>query len=248
MHNRLLWSAFVVLLGGASLRAQDSARAIIERAAKAHGGLEKLARIRADRIEVKGNLYVEDKPTPFTGVTMVQLPGQYKHAIQVMTPNGIVSMVQILNGDKALVTIDGQPQRMITPSALAEMRETFQLNRAVRLAPLLTDRGYDLTLLPEVKINDRPALGVGVTARGRKELRLYFDKEMGLLVKTEHTFDASEGKTVRQEVYYGDFRDLGGYKRPLKLAAFREGKKVMDVELTDVKYFDKIDDAEFTKP
>ena len=214
---------------------------------RAHGGLERLTRIRADQIQVKGSLFVEGKETPFIGETLVQLPGQFKNVIQLTTPKGRVMLVQILNGDKALVTIDGQPQK-IEPAALAEMRETFQLNRAVRLVPLLTDRTYSLALLGEVKVNDRPALGVRVTAKGRRELRLFFDKETGLLAKTEHTLDGPDGKEALQEVYYGDFRDLEGYKRPVKLVAFRDGKKVMEAELTGVKYHDKIDDAEFTKP
>ena len=238
----------VVLLAAASgLRAQDAARAIIEKAVKAHGGMERLSRLRADHVQTKGNLIVDGKETPFVGETMVQFPGQYKTVMQLTTPKGRVTLVQILNGDKALVTIDGQPQP-VQAAALAELRETFQLNRAMRLVPLLTERGYELAALDEVRVNDRPALGVRVTARGKRDLRLYFDRELGLLVKSEHTLDAGEGKEVRQEVYYGDFREFEGHKRPTKLSAFRDGKKVMDAEMTDVKYLDKIDETEFTKP
>jgi negative regulator of sigma E activity len=248
MSIRKGMSVLIVLsLVTTGLRAQDAARAIIDKAVQAHGGTERLSRVRADKVQVKGSLFVEGKETPFTGETIVQLPGQFKNMMQVATPKGRVTLVQILNGDKAIVTIDGQPQK-VEAAALAEMRETFQLNRAVRLVPLLTDRTYELAVLPEVKVNDRPALGVRVTAKGKRELRLFFDKETGLLVKTEHTLDAGEGKEVRQEVYYGDFRDVGGYKRPAKLLALRDGKKVMEAELSDVRYFEKIDDVEFTKP
>jgi hypothetical protein len=237
----------ILIAAVANVRGQDTARAIIEKAVKAHGGQERLSRIRADQVQVKGNLLVEGTQTPFVGETTVQLPGQFKNVIRLMTPKGQVTVVQILNGDKVLVTIDGQPQKL-EAAALADIRETFQMNRAIRLVPLLTDRTYELGALAEIKVNDRPALGVRVTAKGRHELRLFFDKETSLLVKSEHTIDAGEGKEVRQEVFYGDFRELGGYKRPVKLVALRDGKKVMEAELTDVKYFDKIDDAEFTKP
>jgi hypothetical protein len=237
----------ILVAAVANARGQDTARGIIENAVKAHGGQERLARIRADQIQVKGSLLVEGQQTPFVGETTVQLPAQFKNVIRLMTPKGQVTVVQILNGDKVLVTIDGQPQK-VDPAAVADMRETFQLNRAIRLVPLLTDRSYELAMLAEVKVNDRPALGVRVTAKGRRELRLFFDKDTSLLVKSEYMIDAGEGKEVRQEVFYGDFRDLGGYKRPVKLVALRDGKKVMEAELTDVKYFDKIDDAEFAKP
>ena len=71
---------------------------------------------------------------------------------------------------------------------------------------------------------------------------------VAFLERIEALLSERDGKEVRQEVYYGDFRDLGGYKRPVKVLALRDGKKVMDAELTDVKYFDKFDEAEFTKP
>jgi hypothetical protein len=241
-------SATIVLLAAVSaVPAQDAARAIIERAAQAHGGLERLGKLRADRIQVKGNIIVDGKETPFTGEVTVQLPTQFKNVLTLTTPKGRTTIVQILNGDKVFVTLDGQP-RPVEPSAIAETREKFAINRAIRLAPLLMERNYELTALGEVKVGDRPALGVRVAAKGRRELKLYFDKETHLLVKSEHLLDGADGKELKEEVFYGDFRDLGGYKRPLKLAAYRDGKKVMDAEITDVKYFERIDDAEFAKP
>jgi hypothetical protein len=237
----------VLLVGPLHVRGQETARAVIERAVQVHGGLKQLSQIRADHIQAKGTVVIEGKEMPFVCETLVQLPSQFKNVMHVTTPKGRVTMVEILNGDKVLVTIDGQPQK-VDASAQAELRETFQLNRAIRLVPLLTDRSYELTALGPAMVNDRPALGVRVAARGRRELRMFFDKETGLLAKTETTLDAGEGKEVRQEVYFGDFRDLGGYKRPAKLAAFRDGKKVMELELTDVKYLEKIDESEFAKP
>src|SRR5262249_43223955 len=133
------WSAMMVLLSAATVvPAQDTARAIVERAAAAHGGLERLGRLRADRLPGKGAVFVEDKETPFTAETTVQLPGQFKNVMMVTTPKGRVTLVQILNGDKVLITLDGQPQK-VEPTAISEMRETFALNRAIRLAPLLTE-------------------------------------------------------------------------------------------------------------
>jgi hypothetical protein len=53
---------------------------------------------------------------------------------------------------------------------------------------------------------------------------------------------------VVQEDFYRDFKDDQGYKRPMRIAAYRNGKKILEMELLDVKYLDKVDDAEFTKP
>src|SRR5262245_38914631 len=110
-------SATIVLLAAASaVPAQDTARAIVERAAQAHGGVERLNRIRADRIQVKGNIIIEDKETPFTGETTVQFPAQFKNVLTLTTPKGRTTVVQILNGDKVLVSLDGQPQKVEPPA------------------------------------------------------------------------------------------------------------------------------------
>ena len=36
--------------------------------------------------------------------------------------------------------------------------------------------------------------------------------------------------------------------RPVRVSAYREGKKVMQAELLEVKYLDKVDDDEFAIP
>ena len=77
---------------------------------------------------------------------------------------------------------------------------------------------------------------------------MFFDQRSGLLVKTEHALDGPAGKDVLQEAYYGDYRDVNGYRRPGKVIVFRDGKKVMEVELIEAQHCDRIDPVEFTRP
>jgi hypothetical protein len=241
-----LFCLAIVLGRVVPIQAQD-ARVIIEKGVQAHGGMERLNRVQADRIKVKGLLYINSKSIPFTGETLFQMPNRLKNNFQLNLENRSVTLVQILNGEEAWVTLDGQPQK-IEATAFAEMRESLALARAIRLAPLLMDRTYELSVLAETKVGERAALGVRVAVKGRKDLRLFFDKESGLLVKSEHMLDDGNGKELTQEEYYSDFRDLAGFKRPIKVSAFRKGAKVMEAELLEVKYYDRFDDAEFKKP
>jgi hypothetical protein len=237
---------FAVLAGAVSVHAQD-ARAVIEKAILAHGGMERLNRLQADRIKVKGSLYINEKAVPFSGEALVQLPTRLKNTFQLTMDNKTILLVQIVNAENAWVTLDGQPQK-VEPTALAEMREKLALSRAMRLVPLLVDRSYELSALGEIKVGDRPAVGVRVAVKGRKDLRLYFDKESGLLVKSEHTLDDAAGKEVVEEGFYSDFRNLGGFIRPTKTVVLRKGAKVMEAEFLEVKYSDRFEDAEFSKP
>ncbi len=247
MRKHLFTACTVVLFVGNVVAApDDEARAIIERAIKAHGGFDRLSRVRADQVRCKGALIVNDKQTPFTSETTVQPPNQFRNVFELEGVRKAV-FVQIFNGDRVLFSIDGQPQK-VDDGLATELRETMQLNRIMRLVPLLTDKAYTLQPLGEVKIESQPALAVKATAKGCREVRLFFNKANGLLIKTEHFMDDDAGKTVMQEEFYADFRDDQGYKRPMKITAYRNGKKIMEAEVLDVKYLDKVDEEVFTKP
>ena len=235
------------LWGAATAQAQDEARGLIERAVKAHGGAESLARVKADRVKFKGTLVLRGHTVPFVAETTMQLPAQYRHFIETNDGVDKHTILHVINGEKVYVAIDGQPIKL-DAAALGEIRTGLELQRAQRLLPLLADKSYQLAVLDDLKVNDRPAAGVRVTGRGRKELRLYFDKEYGLLVRAEFQLDDGKGKQVRQHYFYGDFKDIGGYRRYTKVKAFRDGKQIMEAELLDAKTFDKIDETEFAKP
>jgi hypothetical protein len=225
----------------------ESPRAIVERAIKAHGGQERLEKLKADRVTLKGTMLVNDNKAEFTAETTVNMPSQFRNVVNLKFDTSTRKVVQILNGDKVIVTVDDDPKKDIPASAVAEMREILQLERATRLAPLLSDKSFELAALGEGKVHDKPAVVVKVSSKKHADLKMYFDKESGLLVKTEH--DLTEGKQkVTQEEFYSEFKEIGGYKRPTKLVVFRAGKKLMDAELVDVKYLDKVDETLFTKP
>jgi hypothetical protein len=245
MRNYLAPVVAALVLGGVA-SAQDTPRDMIQRAIKAHGGEDKLGRISCDKVKVQGVLHVGNDDVPFSAETIVQLPGQFKNTVNVTINDTKVVLVQILNGEKTTVTKDGQPQKVTDPMD-REMHETMHLERAVRLVPLLTDKGFELTALEETKVNNQPAVGVKVAMKGHQDLRLYFDKETNLLVKTEHMHDDGKGgKEVKQEEFYGAFKDLGGgFKRPTRVTAYRDGKKIMDAQLLEVSYLEKIPESEF---
>lgn len=249
MRTLIVSTGMVVLLA-TSLAAQapDDARALIERAIKAHGGADALGRVRADKVKFKGTLVLQGHTVPFLAETTVQLPSKYRNVIEINSGGDKHTIVHIVNGNNIYIALDGRAVKA-EPPQLAEIRSGMELERAKRLLPLLEDKSYQLSLMEEIEVNDRPAVGVRISGRGRKEMRLYFDKEYGLLVRAENRLDAGKGKEeVRQHFFFGDFKDVGGYKRPAKVRAYRDSKQIMEAELLDVKLLDKVDETEFAKP
>jgi hypothetical protein len=235
------------LTGAGPALAQETTQALIERAIRAHGGQERLARARADRVKMKGTLAVGTARVPFVSETTVQMPGQLKSVVEMTTGGKSHTVVHLINGERSSVTIDGKDQPL-TPALRAQVRQMLDLDHAMRLVPLLRDPLYRLSALPEMKLSGRPTAGVRVTVGGQRELRLYFDKATALLVKTEYELDGPDSKKVRHEAFYGAYREFEGHRRPGKIVAFRDGTRVMDAEVVEVKYFARIGPAEFTRP
>jgi hypothetical protein len=244
---RMVLSLLPALVVVGAVSAQDAARITIQRAIAAHGGAEKLAAVRADRVQFKGTLHVGSSAVPFTDEVTIQLPGQFKSVVQLRESDGTHTLVHILNGETASIFLDGHAQP-VSSSNLTQMRQTLQLAHALKLVPLLTDPVFTIQPLGEFRYNGRILVGVRVAGRSQRDVRLFFDKETALLVKSEHLLDGVGGKDVRQEAFYSDYRDVGGYRRPGRVTAYRDGKKIMETELVGAARLDHLDASIFTRP
>lgn len=230
----------VLLMAGVvpAAHAQETARAVVERAVAAHGGLDELSRARADRTRMRGVIYVATRAVPFTSEVTVRLPGRYKSVVTLRDGERTRVVTHELDGDKVTITADGKEQPA-QGSHTNQLRQTLELEGAMRLAPLLDDKKYALTQLGRFQLNQQVVVGVGVRGGGQRELKLYFDEQTWLLTKTEQRLDGEDGKDVVQEAYYRDHREVGGHRRPGRAAAYRDGKKIMEAELLDAVRLDE---------
>lgn len=240
------------------------AREVVERAIQAHGGMETLAQSRMDRVQMRGTMVmakaspggsgkpvdpVDQSPQviPFEAETLTSLPGGFKNRVTLApgTP-GKVTMVQLqLNGKMALYA-NGIAQT-IAPAQVEEFRETLFIQQAMRLVSLVKDPAFALEWEGEGALNERPVDLVLVRCEGRRPLRMTFDQGTGFLVRTSHIVMVN-GSPVIQEETYGDFRKLGAYIRPVKMVTTRGGRPLIDAEIVDVRYPQKISEAEFLTP
>ena len=100
--------ALLLLLGVVpAVGAQESPRAIVERAVAAHGGHEKLSRARADVARMRGIIHIGKAAVPFTSEVTVQLPKKYHSVVQLQNGDKMQTLIHDLDGDKVTITIDG---------------------------------------------------------------------------------------------------------------------------------------------
>lgn len=242
---------FVVCLvvSTASVCADEQAdlRALIEKGIKARGDADKLARNKALTWKGKGKFHGLGEAIDFTGDWAVQHPGQTRNRLEMDFNGAKFERVSVVNGDKGWIKLNGNLEEMDKDQFAEEKAQAHVGMVAALLA--LRDKSYQLAPLGEAKVADRPAVGVRVSQKDQRDVSLFLDKETGLLLKSESRVkDPQSGQEATQEMLYSDYRVVDGVKHAMKVTIKRDGKAFVEVEWTDFKAQEKLDDGTFAKP
>jgi hypothetical protein len=228
-------------------RENDPARAVVEKAMQAAGGAEKLARHRAGTWEGRGTYH------GFGGVRFTiegARQGEDQVAMKTVSasPGGAFTRVLVVNRDRGWLVMNGQT-RELDKEALAEEKERLYGNWVATLLPL-ADGKFRLTHLGESKAGDRAVVGVEVISDGHRPVRLFFDRETGLLAKKETRAKAPQGtgEDVTEEVVFSDYRPADGVKHASKVKVFVGGKLTAETEITAHRPAKELDDKHFARP
>ena len=247
--TRSLFLTMVALLALASAaRAQESPKELLDRAYKALGGFDKLAKLKATQVKGKGMMYlpVDGKvaEVSFTSDGAAQLPDKFKMTQQFEINGMKTTQVQILVGDKATILLNGSPVPL-DDTTRKEMKEQVYFEHVSSLLPL-RETTFTLTALEETKVDSKPAVGIKVSSKGHRDMSLYFDKETALPVKaTFKALDPISGKEVGNELFFREYKEQDGIKYPAKSLVLQDGKKFMQLEVTDYKALEKLDNSVF---
>jgi len=217
------------------------ARAILDKAIKAHGGAEKLAKLSLVTRKERGKYYGLGDALPYTANSTIQLPDKLR--LEVV---GIY--LAVLDGDKGWVHANGETKDM-TKEQLAGTKIERYVDLVTTLVPL-KEKEFKIEKLPTVKVNDQPAVGVKVTRKDRPTVSLYFDEKTGLLVKTRWRPKSAEkgDAEVDQETFYSDFKDTPAGKVAGKIVVKRDGELYLETEREEVKPIEKAAKDAFAKP
>lgn len=226
---------------------QDEARALVAKAIEAHGGAKRLEATKAVTIKGKGKAFIMGMELPFGLEASVQEPDKLKNVIEIEVNGMTLTVVQVVNGKKGWNSTMGKTTDM-TEKELKEAHAIMQVERVANLIAL-RDRRYKLSPLGEVKVGDWDTAGVRVTKEGTRDVNLYFDKKTHLLRKTEYQgTDPTTMMEVMQEKLFPNYKDMGGLKVPTKLIVNNDGKRFLEIEVSDVTPVEKLDDSVFAKP
>jgi hypothetical protein len=249
-HGRHAFLAVgLVLAATLPTRADDAAaaRALVDKAVKAHGGEATLAKFPAITVAMKGTFHGMGMAIPFTGDIVTQGADQLKVDIQIEAGGQKFRVINVMNGDKGWTKFNDDVKEM-SKDEVAEARHQAYAGWVATLAPL-KDKAFTLATVGEVKVDDRSAVGVKVSRKDHRDVDLYFDKESGLLVKMEtRVKDEGSGQEVTEESVMSDYKEVQGTKQAMKFTIKRDGKLYLEGEMTDVQLAEKLDASVFAKP
>jgi hypothetical protein len=230
------------------VRADDSAKSIIEKGINAVGGADNIAKQKTMTWKAKGTFHGLGMPVEYTGEWFIEPPTKFKGQIDADFGGMKLTFIQILNGDKGWMSAMGNIQEL-EGDQLSELQNQFYEGRVAALVTLQGDAGFKIATLSESKVGDKAAVGVKVSHEGRPDISLFFDKDSGLLLKAARKAkDPMAGTEANQETLYSDYQDVGGVKRYKKMTITRDGKPYNEMLITEWKPVDKLPDSTFAKP
>lgn len=232
---------------------QTDARQIVERAIAAHGGAKRLGALPAVLLRGKGTFYgVDRKGLAFTGQWAIEGPDRLRFTVEMTVEGQRRKLTEVVNGKRGWRKLPDNTTIALVPSELAEERRDLYAGWLATLAPL-RDKSYQLTALPEVDVNGRPAVGVKVARQQQPDVRLYFDKQTNLLVKSAFVIKTPIPKSDKQqetlqELLYQDYKTVQGVRQPGRVIVLRDGKRFADTQYTDIMLLERLDDSTFAEP
>lgn len=239
--------ALALLLGTGTAHAQDNPAQLLEKAITAHGGEANLAKYPARTWKAKGKVHIQGMEINFTGDWAMSGQDKMKTAIEVDANGQTFQFGMVLNGTEGWRKLGDNVNDMSKEEVERERSNTHAASVG-RLLPL-KDKAYTLTMLKETMVEGKPAVGFNVARQGYKDVKMYFDKDSSLLVKTEFdAFDMNSGGDVKQEGYMSNYKDVQGVKVAMKQVVKREGAVFVESETTEIKLLEKLDDSTFKKP
>jgi hypothetical protein len=224
---------------------RDAALAVVEQAIKAHGGADALTRAQTAVRTSTGTMFLFGKDLTFSDEMTWQLPDRFRLALDVGTGQDRTHLTMVVNPDKGWQMTGGMVMDL-GPDRLEELRDEAYVLWLTTLTPLRKD-GFELTPLPEAKAGSRSAAVVKVASKGHADVRLFFDKDTGLLIKAERRAREA-GVMVDKEYLYSDHKDFDGVKLPTKLQELINGKRFTDLANVSYKFPRSVNDAVFARP
>jgi hypothetical protein len=246
--SRIAIASFALLLAALLARADDPApKDIIAKSLKAMGFKDD-GKTLAQTWKDQGVVEVSGLKIEYSAEFWFRPPDGLRFEMIAEVMGQKITMKHVTAGETVWDSMDGKAEEVKGEKKDYSKIQTYHL-WVTSLTPLNHDKQFKLSSVVGKKVNDKETFGVLVERKDKPEITLYFDKDTGLLAKSEISVkDEFQGwKEVLQEVFYEDYKDAGEMKVFTKMRVLRDGKAFIESKPSDYKLPEKLDPKLFEK-
>jgi zinc protease len=216
----------------------DAARALLDKAIAAKGGLAKLRQIRTVRAENTITTQSDGQSIAFPVVTSIEYPDRYR--VDADAPGGKVSQVY---ADGRYWIQDARGTSEIPPEARGPIQASIQRD----IVPLLLKAAAGALVVRDVDTaaDDAPIqAAIEISGGGMIPVTLLINRDNGLIEKARYLADP-EG---RSEEAYSDYRNVNGIQVPFHTVVRRAGLSPLQRDVKTVRFNVALPPGLFIKP
>lgn len=243
----LISLAVVLFLAGNAGADRAAALRILDRAIDAHGGKAKLERYKLGERTVAGKLFLFGKESKFTGSTVWNFPARFRETTALTAEDGGKQEVVVIIRDGAAWRLLAGQTMELDNLALKDILDELHVLYLTTLVPLKDAEKFTLKALPEAKVEGKLADVIQVSAKGKPDCTLYFDKVSRLLVKIERKARVGNLEFVKA-MHFSDHKPFDGLRLPTKLIETQNGVKFIDVTVSRYRFPRLLEGDPFKKP
>ncbi len=244
-----LWTAPLLCLL-VSAPVPDETTTLLDRVIKAQGGDEKLSKAKGATFTTKGTAGADGMKAEIKGDVAVQGVDRIRWNFTFTAMGREQSGTLVVTAEK--IWAKGGGGNGDTEEAPKEEDFIHDVFRTIRLSQNLSalrNKEVMVSHLGEVKIDNRAAVGLKVASKGRPDVDLFFDKETSLPLRAElRVTEPMQANEVVYAFYFADYKDVNGIKQYSKMTFKRDDKTFMEMEFSDFKFQEKLDNTLFDKP
>jgi hypothetical protein len=220
---------------------------IVEAAIKATGGAAKVDQLKAVTLKGKGTAS-EGGGATFAFDLLVQGQDRFRLQLDVNENGNAMNILVIADGDKGWIK-GRENVREFPAQILSLLLGELHALRSAQMLTTLKDKAVKLSPLGKVKVDDRPAIGLKIVQKDRPEVDLFFDKDTHLPVKCQlRVKEPDKEQEVTHSWFFSGHKEIDGVKHPMKVTLNRDDTKLLEIELSEVKVEDKVDENSFAMP
>jgi hypothetical protein len=231
----------------AGAQEQDHAKPILDKAATALGGADK-QKLAGITFDSQAKLTIGTEEIDFGGSWTVKGHDKLNGNLNVKVNGRQENVTVVMNAKQ----IWAQGPNGKTEAAPAEVVPSVQaVFRAVLFAQrpgLLASKDFKLSPLGELLVNNVTCVGLKIEQKDFKELSLHFDKATGLPAKAEMTIREGGGGDVNYVFLFSEYKEVDGVKHFTKVAVERDQKHVANVEISNIRLHESLNENVFMKP